>query len=83
MRKAINFFLIIVVVIVGIILLDTIQARLFKRSSIISIRDSSLLDDDSYVDRGILINTYYCVKEKDIVKVVWHFKTSAFDCPIE
>lgn len=83
MKKAINFFLIIIIVIVGIILLDTIQARLFKRSPIISVRDNRLLDKDSYADRGILINTYYCVKEKDIVKVEWRFKISTFDCPTE
>jgi len=73
MKNIIKNIIPIILIIIGIILLDTIQARIFKNSPIISKRES-LPDDDSYVDKGILIDTYYCTKEKDIVTVSWHLK---------
>ena len=72
--------IIILTLIIGIIILDTIQARILKNSPIISWKEE-LSNSDSWVDKGIIINTYYCVKERDIVTVSWHFKTSKFICP--
>jgi len=80
--KYIKIILISLGLLVLIILLDTVQARVFKNSPIISFR-SELSDADSWVDKGILIDTYYCIKEKDIVTVSWHFKTSKFTCPVD
>lgn len=58
-----------------------ISARLFRNSPFISLK--FLLDDDvSWVDKGILMNTYYCVNEDDMVNVSWHFRTSKFNCPM-
>lgn len=82
MKNTIKNIITIILIIIGIILLDTIQARIFKNSPIISKRES-LPDNDSYIDKGILINTYYCTKEKDIVTVSWHSKKSKFTCPID
>lgn len=82
MRKSIKLILIIIGILFGTILLDTIQARIFKNSPVISWK-KELEDNDSWVDKGILINTYYCTKEKDIVTVSWHFKNSKFTCPID
>lgn len=82
MKKILKSLLITLTIIISIILLDTLQARIFKNSPAISIREF-LLDTDSYVDRGIIIDTYYCTKEKDIVTVSWHYKNSKFDCPID
>jgi len=82
MKNIIKTTIILILIITGIILLDTIQARIFKNSPIISHRQS-LSDDDSYVDRGILIDTYYCTRELDIVTISWHFKKSKFTCPID
>lgn len=74
----------ILISILSIILLDTIQAIVFKNSPIIS-RKEELLDEDqdSYVDRGILIDTYYCVKSDDIMTVIPTFKNTNFNCPLE
>lgn len=44
---------------------------------------SDINDSDSYVDKGILINTYYCVKDDDIVTVIPTFKNVKYNCPIE
>ena len=82
MMNTIKNIITIILIIIGIILLDTIQARIFKNSPIISIRES-LPDNDSYVDKGILVNTYYCTEEKDIVTVSWYSKKSKFTCPID
>ena len=82
MKKILKTILITIIIILTVILLDTIQARIFKHSPIISYRQS-LQDKDSYVDRGILIDTYYCTKEKDIVDVSWKFKGTKFTCPID
>lgn len=82
MKKKIKISLIVVVVLVGVILVDTLQARVLKTSPLISWKEN-LSDNDSWVDKGILMDTYYCTKEKDIVTVSWHFKTSKFTCPID
>ena len=82
MKKYFKIALIIIGILICIILIDSLQARLFKNSPIISIR-KELEDDDSYVDRGILLDTYYCTKEKDIVTVSYHFKGDKFTCPID
>ena len=82
MKKKIKIILIIIITIILLIILDTILAIIFKNSPTLSLRDY-LLDDDSYVDKGILINTYYCTKEEDIVTISYHFKSSKFTCPID
>ena len=80
MKKIVKTILIIISLLVGIILFDTLQARILKNSPLISFKQK--LGGDNYVNRGLLIDTYYCVKEKDIVTISWEFKTSKFDCPV-
>ena len=82
MKKSLKIVLTVIGVLVGIILLDTLQARVFKNSPIISWKEN-VSDSDSYVDKGILMDTYYCTKDKDIVTVSWHYKKSKFTCPID
>ncbi len=72
----------IIITVFSTILVDTIQSICFKNSPIISWREEQL-DEDSYVDRGILIDTYYCVKDGDIMTVIPTFKTTNYGCPIE
>ncbi len=80
--KILLITLTIIVTISSIILLDTIQAVIFKNSPIISWKEEQF-DEDSYVDRGILIDTYYCVKDGDIMTIIPTFKTTNYGCPIE
>ncbi len=79
MKKNLKITLIVLGVLVGIIIFDTLQARLFKNSPIISWKEE--LGGDNYVDKGIIMNTYYCFTSQDLVTVSWHFKTSKFTCP--
>ena len=67
---------------VGIILIDTVQAIIFKNSSVISFNEE-LEDGGSWVDKGILIDTYYCIEDKEIITVSLHFKGSKFICHID
>ncbi len=80
MSKIVKNIFIILISILGVIVLDTIVARISKSSPIISWKEN--LDGDSYVDKGILIDTYYC-QEQDLITVSWLFKNSKFACPLE
>ena len=82
-NKFLIILLTIIITIFSIILLDTIQAVAFKNSPIISWRVEDVNDSDSYVDKGFLIDTYYCVKEQDIVTVIPTFKNTNYNCPSE
>ena len=82
-NKVLIILLTISITILSIILLDTIQAITFKNSPIISWRFEDANDSDSYVDKGILIDTYYCVKEQDIITVIPTFKNTNYNCPSE
>lgn len=82
MKKTIKTILIIIVILISVIVLDTLQAIIFKTSPAISLR-KILGDNTSYVDRGVLINTFYCTKEQDIVTVSHQSKQSKFTCPID
>lgn len=82
MKNIVKNTITITLIIIGIIIIDTIQARIFKNSPIISWR-KQLSDVDSYVDKGILIDTYYCTKESDIQTISYHSKKSKFTCPID
>ena len=82
-NKFLIILLTIIITIFSIILLDTIQAVAFKNSPIISWRVEDVNDSDSYVDKGFLIDTYYCVKEQDIVTVIPTFKNTNYNCPAE
>lgn len=83
MKKIIKIIMIVVILAIVIIITDTFKALIFKWSPLFSIRDENLADEDSYVDRGILIDTYYCVKEKDMVKVEWKFTINDYECKVE
>lgn len=82
MKKILKITTIVIIISIGIITLDTIQARILKNSPLISWKET-LEDNDSWVDRGILMDTYYCTKEQDIITISWHFKTTKFTCPMD
>ena len=81
-KKYIKIFLITMGVVIVVVLVDTLQARIFKKSPIISWKEE-LEDNDSWVDKSLIIDTYYCTKEKDIVTIFWKLKGSKFTCPID
>lgn len=79
MKKVLKIILITLLVIFILLILDTIQARIFHHSPIISFKKTM---GESYVDKGIFMDTYYCVQENDKVTVSYHSKHSKFACPV-
>ncbi len=77
-KKGLKIVLVVVLVLLALVAADTMAARVFKRSPLISFKED--LDGTSYVDRGIIIDTFYCKKDKD-VEIEWLYKFSKFTCP--
>ena len=82
-NKIFTIILTVIITILSIILIDTLQAIVFKNSPIISQRVEDKNDSDSYVDKGVLINIYHCIKDQDIETVVPTFKNTNYNCPVE
>lgn len=82
MNKSLKIILTVILGVIGLIVIDTLQAIILKKNPIISFK-VELEDRDSYAYKGIFMDTYYCVKEKDIVSVSRHLKFSKFTCPID
>lgn len=82
MNKSFKIIFIVILVVTGLIVIDTLQALVLKGNPILSLK-VELEDRDSYAYKGIFMDTYYCVKEKDIVSVSRHLKFSKFTCPID
>jgi len=57
-------FLIIIGVIVGIILLDTLQALIFDNNPVIKIKEYYNGGDLNYKSKGIIVDTINCVNRK-------------------
>ena len=78
MNKGLKITLIILGVMVGIIVLDTLQALLFDNSPVIKIRENINGGSTYYIDKGLFVNHYYCAnKEENTV-----FKNVKYSCPI-
>ena len=78
MKKGLKITLIILGVVIGIVVLDTLQALLFDNSPIIKIRENNDGGSTDYIDKGIFVNHYYCInKEENTV-----FKNVKYTCPI-
>ena len=82
MNKSFKIIFIVILGVTGLIVIDTLQALVLKGNPILSLK-VELEDRDSYAYKGIFMDTYYCVKEKDIVSVSRHLKFSKFTCPID
>lgn len=82
MNKILKIILIVILGVIGLIIIDTLQALVLKGNPILSFK-VELEDNDSYAYKGIFMDTYYCVKEKDMVLVSRHLKFSKFTCPID
>ena len=68
MKKNLKITIIIVVILIGIVLIDSVQALIFNNSPIIKIRTDA--SNGFYVDKGILVNHYNCSEnnKKSVLK---------------
>ena len=65
MKKGLKITLIILGVLVGIITLDTLQAKIFNNSPIIKIRKNLKGGYVKYIDKGLFVNHYYCSNKEE------------------
>lgn len=79
MRDTIKMILVVLLIFICLVIVDTIQARVLKNTPVISWKES--LDDGNFVVRGIMMDTYYCFKDEDIIIVNWRIKGSDYICP--
>lgn len=83
MKKIKKYILYIIILIIAFIIdaiiIDTINAKVFHKSPIIS--KHYVLDNYNYVDKGIIFDIYYCQHSSDLVYVSWKFKFNNFECP--
>ncbi len=79
MKKGLKISFIVLVTIVGVVVLDTLQAKIFDNSPLLKIREN--LDGGSidYIDKGLLVNYYHC--NNDEKTTIW--KSSKYACPIK
>ncbi len=79
MKKGLKITLIIIVGLIVLILVDTLQAKVFNNSPLLKIREYYNGGETYYIDKGLLVNHYYCndSEEKTL------FKNSKYDCPYE
>ena len=60
MKKGLKITLIVLVVMVGVVLLDTLQAKIFDNSPLLKIRENLDGGSTDYIDKGLLVNYYHC-----------------------
>ena len=76
MKKGLKITLIILGVLVGIVALDTLQAKVFDNSPLLKIRDNFDGGTLDYIDKGIFVDHYHCNNNEDVT--TW--KGTKFAC---
>ncbi len=76
MKKGLKITLIVLGILVGIIELDTIQAKVFNNSPLLHKREYTCPNDKTYyIDKGLFVNHYYCSNVNETL-----FKNDKTDC---
>ena len=63
---------------VGIVALDTLQAKIFDNSPLLKIRDNLDGGSTDYIDKGLFVNHYHCNNNEKVT--TW--KGTKFACPM-
>ena len=75
MKKSLKVILIVLGVMIGVIVLDTLQARIFDNSPLLKIRDNFDKGSIDYIDRGLLVNHYKYTNGNEMTIFVWENTT--------
>ena len=75
MKKEIKIFLIILGFLLGVTILDTLQAKILVNSPIMHIRKYYDKGEINYIDKGLLIDYYKYTNGKERVLFVWEKRT--------
>ncbi len=78
MKKSLKITLIVIISLIGIIALDTFQAKVFNNSPILKIRDNLDGGATDYIDKGLFVNHYKCNNKEETTL----FKTVKYACPV-
>ena len=79
MKKGLKITLIVLGVLVGIVALDTLQAKIFDNSPLLKIREVYHGGDIYYIDKGLFVNHYRCNDDEKVT--TW--KGTKFACSIK
>ena len=71
MKKSIKIFLIIFIVLVIVVLVDTIQAKVFDNTPLIKMRYNRDGGNVDYVDKGIFVYTYVFTNREKVTVFRW------------
>ena len=78
MKKSLKITLIVLGVLVGVIIFDTLQAKIFDNSPLLKIRDNLDGGSTDYIDKGLFVNHYHCNNNEKVT--TW--KGTKFACPM-
>ncbi len=79
MKKSLKITLIVLGVLIGIIFLDTLQAKIFNNSPLLKMRDNLDGVNLDYVDKGLFVNYYHCNNSEKVT--TW--KNTKFACSVK
>ena len=71
MKKVVKIILIVLVVFFSVIVLDTIQAKIFDNSPLLKIRNNLDGGAVDYIDKGIFVNHYHCNNNEKVTTWKW------------
>ncbi len=75
MKKGLKITLIVLGVLIGIIAIDTIQAKVFNNSPLLKIRDNLDGGNIDYIDKGLLVTHYKYTDGDEMTIFVWENTT--------
>ena len=78
MKKGLKITLIVLGVLVSVIIIDTLQAKIFDNSPILKIRDNLDGGNINYIDKGLFVNYYHCNNNEKVT--TW--KKEKYACPV-
>ena len=79
MKKGLKITLIVLGILIGIVVLDTLQAKVFGNSPLLKIRDNFDGGTLDYIDKGIFVNHYHCNNNERVT--TW--KGTKFACSVK
>ena len=79
MKKGLKVSFIVLGFLVGIVVLDTLQAKIFDHSPILKIRENLDGGSTDYIDKGFLVNYYHCNNDEKVT--TW--KDEKFACSMK
>ena len=79
MKKFLKVILIVLFALVGIIAIDTLQAKIFDNSPLLKIRDNFDGGSIDYIDKGLFVNHYHCNNSEKVT--TW--KGVKFACSVK